>query len=151
MIWLGVELISGPEKYSSKPEMIQTSQIIAKNKPTVILNCLWKHVIIRSPQRNDHDVRVAHHTFNIISEFSRSIYWKHFHTLEACFGVINHPHLEGLQQTSMASVLQFVLPCDWTHPHRGLGLSVQLIMQIIQERRSRPSLKHTQIHMHSSG
>lgn len=41
-------------------------------------------------------------------------------------------HLEGLQQTSVSPVLQLVVLSHLAQTHRGLTLSVQLIMEVVQ-------------------
>lgn len=59
-----------------------------------------------------------------------------------------HGHLEGLQQTPVSPILQLVLLSCLAQTQRGLALSVQLVMEVVQQRSSRSPLES--IHTHKA-
>lgn len=62
-----------------------------------------------------------------------------------------HVHLERLQQTPVSSVLQLVLLSRLAQTQRGLALSVQLIVEVVQQRGSRSPLQSIHTHTHTRG
>lgn len=58
-------------------------------------------------------------------------------------------HLEGLQQAPVSPVLQLVLVPRLAQAQRGLALSVQLVVEVVQQRGSRSPLESIHTHTRS--
>ena len=62
-----------------------------------------------------------------------------------------HVHLEGLEQTPVSPVLQLVLVSRLAQTQRGLALSVQLVVEVVQQRGARSPLEEGMEGKHGDG